>query len=125
MNSQKYKEFAKSIITILIVIYVLLVGQQFFLPKGYLSFSFNYSGDGYIKIVSINDNSPFKQTDVAVNDVIISVNGEDIKDKSKEYITHKIMGKPNTEVVLKIKKGNEIKDYQLTRIPRKINWFPL
>lgn len=124
MNKEKVIEIIKNLIGIIVIIYCIRIGEQFMLPSGVIGIGFDYIDNEYPQITKIVQNSPVSSTDIAINDVIISVDEEDIKNKSKSYILRKIRGKVNTPVVLLIKNNSELKKYTITRIKRKINWFP-
>ena len=124
MNRQKVIDVLKNILGIILFVYCVRVGQQFLYAPGVIGISFDYRQDNYPQILVIKENYPLNKTDISVNDVIIKVNDEDIKDTSISYITKKIRGKVNTDVKLSIRHGDDIKEYTITRVKRKINWLP-
>lgn len=124
MNKQAIIETLKNILGIIVVIYFIRVGLQFLYEPGVIGILFGYIKDDYPQISIIYKDSPLKETDIAVNDTIVKVNDEDIKNKSISYIRKKIRGKVNTDVKLLIKHDDSTKEYTITRVKRKIDWFP-
>ncbi len=124
MNKQVIIETLKNILGIIVVIYFIRVGSQFLYAPGVIGISFGYIKDDYPQISIIYKDSPLKETNISVNDAIIKVNDEDIKNKSISYIRKKIRGKVNTDVKLLIKHDDSTKEYTITRVKRKIDWFP-
>lgn len=124
MNKQVIIETLKNILGIIVVIYFIRVGAQFLCEPGVIGISFSYLNDDYPQISIIDKDSPLKETNISVNDAIIKVNDEDIKNKSISYIRKKIRGKVNTDVKLLIKHDDSTKEYTITRVKRKIDWFP-
>lgn len=124
MNKQVIIETLKNILGIIVVIYFIRVGEQFLCEPGVIGISFSYLNDDYPQISIIDKDSPLKETNISVNDAIIKVNDEDIKNKSISYIRKKIRGKVNTDVKLLIKHDDSTKEYTITRVKRKIDWFP-
>jgi len=124
MDKQKVIEVLKNVLGIIVLLYFIGVGQQFLYAPGVIGIRFDYQQDNYPQILIIDDNSPLKEMDISVNDTIIEINGEDIKEKSKSYITKKLRGDVNTDVKLLIKHGENTKEYTVTRVKRKIDWFP-
>lgn len=124
MNKQAIKEMLKNLLGIIVVIYFMRVGSQFLYEPGVIGISFGYLNDDYPQISIIEKDSPLKETNISINDAIIKVDDEDIKNKSISYIIKKIRGKVNTDVKLLIKHEDSIKEYTITRVKRKIDWFP-
>ena len=124
MNKQNVIDVLKNILGIILVVYCIRFGSQFLYAQGVIGITFDYLQDDYPQIIAINENSPLNETDISINDTILKVNDEDIKDKSKGYVIKKIRGKVNTDVKLLIRHGEDTKEYTITRIKRKIDWFP-
>lgn len=58
--------------------------------------------DGYIKIISVFDNTPASKAELQNGDFIIGVNGESMFNTSIEVVASKIKGEPGTSVTLTI-----------------------
>ena len=124
MNKQNVIDVLKNIVGIILLLYCIRFGSQFLYAPGVIGIKFDYLQDNYPKILVIDENSPLNETDISINDTILKVNDEDIKDKSKSYVIKKIRGKVNTDVKLTIKHGDDVREYNIKRVKRKIDWFP-
>lgn len=65
----------------------------------------------------LKDNSAIK-AGVKSGDIIYEVNGENVSDKSVEEVSSKVRGEAGTTVKLKLKRGDEMKEFSIER--RKI-----
>lgn len=68
-----------------------------------------------LMIISTLDDSPAKKTGLQANDVIVKVNGEDATAWSIEQAVSKIRGEKGTTVKLTVLRGDELKDFSITR----------
>lgn len=71
--------------------------------------------DGYMNIVDIMPGEPADRAGLKKDDVIISINKEDIKDYGSKKSTSMISGPVGTEVELGIKRKDEILNLQVVR----------
>ncbi|RMG77774.1 MAG: S41 family peptidase, partial [Bacteroidetes bacterium] len=67
---------------------------------------------------------PAQKAGLLAGDVILEVNGVSAEGKSTEEISRMLKGEPGTELTLKIKRGEEIKEFTLTREKIKIDDVP-
>jgi carboxyl-terminal processing protease len=75
-----------------------------------------------IKVMQVLEDSPAFEAGIMENDLIISIDSVVIKDKDVSKTISFIKGKKNSNIVLKIKRGNEEKEFKVKR--KKIN-FPV
>ncbi len=66
-------------------------------------------------IIRTIPSSPAEQAGLKPGDVIASINDESVKDQTTEQIVAKIRGKSGTSVKVTIQRGQDTKDYTITR----------
>jgi carboxyl-terminal processing protease len=66
-------------------------------------------------VISTLDDSPAKSAGLMANDVIIKVNGEEAAGWTTEQAVSKIRGEKGTTVKLTVFRGEELKDFSITR----------
>ena len=71
--------------------------------------------DNKLVVVSTLDDSPAKTAGLQANDVIVKVNGEDASSWSIDQAVSKIRGEKGTTVKLNIVRGDELKEFSITR----------
>jgi len=77
--------------------------------------------DGFLKIISIFDNSPAKTAGLKENDVIIKINSTDIEKMAIDKAVQLIKGEVNTYVNLTIKRNSQILVIKVKREKININ----
>ncbi len=80
--------------------------------------------DNYIIVSEPYEGYPAQKAGLLAGDVILEVNGVSAEGKSTEEISRMLKGEPGTELTLKIKRGEEIKEFTLTREKIKIDDVP-
>ncbi|MCM1506168.1 MAG: S41 family peptidase [Ruminococcus flavefaciens] len=75
---------------------------------------------GYIKIAGIMLNSPVSETDIQADDLIVSVNGNDVLETGFEKSINLMSGTDGTEVTLTVRHDGADKSYTLTRRPIEV-----
>ena len=75
----------------------------------------------YVLVLSPIEESPAEEVGILPGDLIIKVNGEDIKDMELDSVTTKIKGEPGTKVKIEILRGTETKEFEVERRNVKIN----
>ncbi|MBM7855048.1 carboxyl-terminal processing protease [Desulfohalotomaculum tongense] len=100
---------------------------QYMTPDSLQEFSDSLNGDyvgigirmeqyeGYVRVVEVFKNSPAEKAGLKHGDVIVAVDGEDIKDIPLGFVGFKIKGPEGTAVKLKICRNGEYFDATLTR----------
>lgn len=73
------------------------------------------STNGYPKVVTIFTGSPAERAKLQVSDLIIAVDGEDVKDLPLSIIVQKIRGIEGSKVTLTINRNNQIFDVSIIR----------
>jgi carboxyl-terminal processing protease len=73
------------------------------------------NSNGLLEVVSTIDDSPAKSAGLQPHDIIAQVNGEDSSTWTPDVAATKIRGDIGTTVKLSVVRGNETKDYSLTR----------
>ena len=68
-----------------------------------------------ITIIEIMDSSPAKKAGLKVNDVILKVDDKDVNSLTNEEFLSNIRGKLGTKVKITVKRGEEEKEYTVTR----------
>lgn len=73
--------------------------------------------DGFIKVVSPIDDTPAEQAGIKAGDLIISLDGEPVREMSLTNAIDKMRGEPGTDIELSIRRKGEkeILDFVLTR----------
>lgn len=71
--------------------------------------------DKQLTVVAPIEGTPGEQAGIKSGDQIIKIDGQETKDLALDEAVNKIRGPEDSEVVLTIKRGQEIKDYTLTR----------
>lgn len=74
-----------------------------------------YEDDGYHRIIEVNKNGPADKAGLLVDDVIVKIDGNSVKDVSGEDFTKLVRGKKNTKVRITVKREDEEKEYTLKR----------
>ncbi|HCC07905.1 MAG TPA: hypothetical protein DEP72_07095 [Clostridiales bacterium] len=77
--------------------------------------------DGYILVDEVLEKTPAEKSEMLPGDVIIMVNGEDVKDMTLDEALSKIKGLENTKVILTIKRGADTLEKQVIRDKIQIN----
>ena len=72
-------------------------------------------GEDYTTIIDVYEDSPAKKAGMQVGDIIIKVNGEDVKGKTGAELATMIRGKQGTKVDVTIKRNAEEKNLTLKR----------
>lgn len=75
----------------------------------------------YVLVLSPIEESPAEKAGVLPGDLIIKVDGEDIKGLALDSVTAKIKGVPGTKVKIEVLRGTETKEYEIERKNVKIN----
>ena len=70
-----------------------------------------------VSIGKIFENSPAEKAGLKTDDILIKVNGEDIKGKTLAYIAEKVKGPDGTDVTLTILREEKEKEIKITRGP--------
>jgi carboxyl-terminal processing protease len=68
-----------------------------------------------IFVKQVFENSPAKKSGVKNGDILQKVNSEDITGQEIGVVAEKIRGEKGTEVVLQFLRGNEVKEFRITR----------
>lgn len=72
---------------------------------------------GYIKIAKIMPDSPVSESDIKIDDLIVSVNGNDVLETGFEKSMEIMSEKDKTEVSIVVRRNGVDKSYTLTRRP--------
>lgn len=72
-------------------------------------------GEEYCTVIEVYEDTPAQKSGILVNDVIIKVNGEDVKGKTGTELAKMIRGKKGTKVNITIKRDNEEINMDVTR----------
>ncbi len=72
-----------------------------------------------ITVVKVFD-GPAKEAGIEDEDVIISVNGEDISGQDIDTVVDKIRGKENTDVTITVYRSSDGEDHEFTMLRRKV-----
>ena len=72
-------------------------------------------GEEYTTIIEVYEDAPANKAGLKVGDVIIKVNGDDVKGKTGTELAKMIRGKKGTKVNLTIKRGEEELNIDVTR----------
>ncbi|MCQ2978779.1 MAG: S41 family peptidase [Clostridia bacterium] len=75
------------------------------------------SKDGLLTVTKIYDNSPAKQTKLAVGDKILYVDGEDVTSYDTDEVVSLVKGEEGTNVKISVLKANgyDVEEYEITR----------
>lgn len=68
-----------------------------------------------VQVIEILDSSPAKKAGLKKNDIILKIDGHDLRNKSLSEITNMIRGEKNTKVNLLIKRGDKEKKIEIVR----------
>lgn len=71
--------------------------------------------DGYINVVKTMTGQPAEEAGIKAGDIIISVDGIDIKDLGVDKVSAMIKGPEGTKVKLQVKRGDKILTFEVTR----------
>lgn len=71
--------------------------------------------DKIVTVVSPIEGTPGEKAGIKSGDQIIKINGQDTKDMALDEAVSKIRGPEGTQVTLAVRRGQEVKDYTLTR----------
>lgn len=74
-----------------------------------------YEDDGYHRIIDVNKDGPADKAGLLVDDVIIKIDGNSVKDVSGDAFTKLVRGKKNTKVRITVKRSEEEIEYTLKR----------
>ena len=72
-------------------------------------------GEDYTTIIDVYDDTPAKKAGLEVGDVIIKVDGEDVKGKNGTELAELVRGKKGTKVSVTIKRNDEEKTLDIKR----------
>lgn len=75
----------------------------------------------YVLVLSPIEESPAEEAGILPGDLIIEVNGEDIKGMELDNVSARIKGEPGTKVKIEILRGTETKELEVERRNVKIN----
>lgn len=76
---------------------------------------------GYIRVVSPIEDTPAYRAGIKSKDLIVKINGEDIKEYSLEKAVSIMRGEPGTKITLGIKREDKIINIEITRAIIKVN----
>ena len=123
--NENIKEWIKYIIVIFLAYWIIGIVRQVLPPRGIIGVTI--AKDDKIacnsKIINFDNGLPASESGLLVNDCIVSVNGEDIRNKDYNYAVSKIKGKPGTDVKININRNAEEFEYTVSRVKNKIDWF--
>lgn len=71
--------------------------------------------EGVCTVVEVAENSPAEKQGIKVDDVIIGVDSKDVTKSTLEEISELLTGEKGTSVSIKMKRGEEEKDFTVTR----------
>lgn len=71
--------------------------------------------DGYINVVKTMTGQPAEEAGIKAGDIIISVDGTDIKDLGVDKVSAMIKGPEGTKVKLQVKRGDKTLTFEVTR----------
>ena len=71
--------------------------------------------DGYINVVKTMTGQPAEEAGIKAGDIIISVDGIDVKDLGVDKVSSMIKGPEGTKVKLQVKRGDKILTFEVTR----------
>lgn len=71
--------------------------------------------DGYINVVKTMTGQPAEEAGIKAGDIIISVDGIDVKDLGVDKVSAMIKGPEGTKVKLQVKRGDKILTFEVTR----------
>ncbi len=101
--------------------------SSYFTPQEYQKFqevqNSEFSGVGLVvsehpsglRIAEVYDGTPAERAGLKLGDVIVAVNGKELKGQKQGPATDKIKGPPGTDVKLTVSRDGRRKDYTLTR----------
>lgn len=72
-------------------------------------------GNDYTTVIEVYDDSPAKKAGILVDDMIIKVDGEDVKGKTGSELAALVRGKKGTIVNITVKRNGEEKDLNIKR----------
>lgn len=67
------------------------------------------------KVIDVYEKSPAEEAGLQVDDIIIKVDGQDVKGKVGDQLSNLIRGSEGTDVIITVKRGEEEIDYTITR----------
>ena len=119
------KEWIKFIVVVFIMYCILSIVEQVIPPRGIIGITTTRDSKNACnsRIVDINKALPASISGIQINDCIINVNGEDVREKSYKYTISKIKGEPDTTVKIKVARNNEEYEYTVQRVKNKIDWL--
>lgn len=71
--------------------------------------------DGYINVVKTMTGQPAEEAGIKAGDIIVSVDGTDIKDLGVDKVSAMIKGPEGTKVKLQVKRGDKTLTFEVTR----------
>ncbi|MBR2088150.1 MAG: S41 family peptidase, partial [Oscillospiraceae bacterium] len=73
------------------------------------------NAEGYAEIVEVQEGSPAEQGGLKVGDVIVAVEGKDLKEAGYEESINNVRGEPDTKVRLTIRRKEKDSEFTITR----------
>ena len=73
------------------------------------------NADGYAEILEVQEDSPAENGGLQVGDVIVAVEGKDLKEAGYEESINKVRGEPDTKVRLTIRRKEKDSEFTITR----------
>ena len=74
--------------------------------------------DGRLKVLRVSADGPAEKAGLAPGDIILALDGESVESLPAFYRKLWAVGKPGTEVTLKVLKGTEVREYRIRSIDR-------
>ena len=71
--------------------------------------------DGYVRVLRTLPDNPAGKAGVKAGDIIYKIDGEEVYDKTSDYISTKLRGEAGTTVKLSVVRDGEEKEFTLTR----------
>lgn len=101
--------------------------SAYYSPEDYLSLQEHTSGefvgvgvllemkDGQLTVVSPIENTPASEAGIVAGDIVLAVDGEPVAGKSEEEAAAMVRGEDGSQVVLRIRRGDQEMDINLVR----------
>lgn len=71
--------------------------------------------DGYYYISAVSDNTPAKEKGIRVGDILVEIDGKEVKNMDSSKFFSLLKGKENSKIKLKLKRENEIIELEVIR----------